>query len=285
MGPGLPRLISLDDDTMPHRSYLFVPGDRPERFDKAVASGAHVTIIHLEDAVLPQRKPQARAALLAWLEQTTHKVVVRINPLGTPWYEDDCIVLAQPSVVGVMVPKAEDAGQLASLAQSLRERQVLLPLVESVAGHFAAAQLARVPRVTRLAFGSFDFMSDAGIRGDAEELDAVRTNLVLVSRHAGIAAPVDGVTLATDDVPQIERDVARSRRFGMGGKLCIHPKQVFPVNTGFAPSAQEVDWAHRMVSALAQGSLGAVMVDGKLVDRPIELMARAILGDATGSDA
>jgi citrate lyase subunit beta/citryl-CoA lyase len=270
---------------MTHRSYLFVPGDRPERFDKAVASGAHVTIIDLEDAVLPERKPQARAALLAWLEQTTHKVVVRINPFGTPWYEDDCIVLAQPSVVGVMVPKAQDAGQLGTLAQSLREGQVLLPLVESVAGHFAAAQLARVPRVARLAFGSFDFMSDAGIRGDAEELDAVRTNLVLVSCHAGIAAPVDGVTLATDDVPQIERDVARSRRFGMGGKLCIHPRQVPLVNAGFAPSAREIDWAHRVVAALAQGQLGAVTVDGKLVDRPIELMARAILEEVQGGGA
>jgi citrate lyase subunit beta/citryl-CoA lyase len=267
---------------MTDRSYLFVPGDRPERFDKAVASGAHVTIIDLEDAVLPERKAQARSALLAWLAGTTQRVMVRINPHGTPWHEDDRAVLALPAVAGVMVPKAEDAGQLAALAQALREGQALVPLVESVAGHFAAAQLARVPRVSRLAFGSFDFMSDAGIRGDAEELDAVRTHLVLVSRHAGIAAPVDGVTLATDDVPQIERDVARSRRYGMGGKLCIHPRQVPVVNTGFAPGAKEVDWAHRVVAALAQGQLGAVTVDGKLVDKPIELMARAILEEAQG---
>jgi citrate lyase subunit beta/citryl-CoA lyase len=267
---------------MTHRSYLFVPGDRPERFDKAAASGAHVTIIDLEDAVLPERKAQARKALLAWLEMTQHRVMVRINPHGTPWYDDDRAVLALPAVAGVMVPKAQDAGQLASLAQSLRQGQVLVPLVESVAGHFAAQELARVPRVDRLAFGSFDFMSDAGIRGDAEELDAVRTNLVLVSRHAGIAAPVDGVTLATDDVPQIERDVARSRRFGMGGKLCIHPRQVPVVNTGFAPGEKEVEWARRVVAALAQGQLGAVAVDGKLVDKPIELMARTILEEVQG---
>lgn len=269
---------------MPRRSYLFVPGDRPERFDKAVASGAHVTIVDLEDAVQPQRKAQARASLRNWLERTTHRVMVRINPAGTPWYEEDCALLALPAATGVMVPKAEDAAQLSSLAKTLRQEQVLLPLVETVAGHFAAAQLARVPRVTRLAFGSFDFMSDAGIRGDAEELDPVRTNLVLVSRHAGIDAPVDGVTLATDDAPQIERDVARSRRYGMGGKLCIHPRQVGLVNAGFAPSAREVDWAHRVVAALAQGSLGAVTVDGKLVDRPIELMAQAILEEAEGPD-
>jgi len=267
---------------MTHRSYLFVPGDRPERFDKAVASGAHVTIIDLEDAVLPERKAQARDALLAWLETAKHNVMVRINPHGTPWYDEDLRVLALPAVTGVMVPKAQDPGQLASLAQSLRAGQGLVPLVESVAGHFAASHLAHVPRVTRLAFGSFDFMSDAGIRGDAEELDAVRTNLVLVSRHAGIAAPIDGVTLATDDVPQIERDVARSRRYGMGGKLCIHPRQVPVVNTGFAPSAKEVEWAQRVVAALAQGQLGAVAVDGKLVDKPIELMARTILEEVQG---
>jgi citrate lyase subunit beta/citryl-CoA lyase len=264
---------------MPHRSYLFVPGDRPERFDKAVASGAHATIIDLEDAVQPPHKAQAREALRAWLQQTRERVLVRVNAAGTPWHEADCGLLSLPAVGGVMVPKAEDAAQLAALARSLRADQVLVPLVETVAGHFASVQIARTPGVHRLAFGSFDFMADAGIRGDAEELDAVRTQLVLASRHAGIAAPVDGVTLATGDAAQIERDVARARRWGMGGKLCIHPRQVPLVNAGFAPTGQEVDWARRVIAALAEGGLGAVAVDGKLVDRPIELMARAILED------
>lgn len=262
------------------RSYLFVPGDRPERFDKALASGAHAIIIDLEDAVLPERKPAARAALRDWLAQARLPVVVRVNPAGTPWHEEDCALLALAQVRAVMLPKAENAAQLARLAATLRPDQALLPLIETVAGHFAAAEIARVPRVARLAFGSFDFMADAGIRGDAEELDFVRTQLVLVSRHAGLAAPVDGVTLATDDAAQIERDVQRSRRFGMGGKLCIHPRQVAAVNAGFAPTAPELDWARRVVAALAAGSRGAVTVDGKLVDRPIELLARAILEQA-----
>lgn len=262
------------------RSYLFVPSDRPERFDKALASGAHAIIIDLEDAVLPERKPAARTALREWLRQATQPVVVRVNPAGTPWHEEDCALLTLDRVRAVMVPKAEDPAQLARLAATLRPGQTLLPLVETVAGHFAAAEIARVPRVTRLAFGSFDFMADAGIRGDAEELDLVRSQLVLASRHAGIAAPVDGVTLATDDALQIERDVQRSRRFGMGGKLCIHPRQVPAVNAGFAPTVQEVDWARRVIAALAQGSRGAVTIDGKLVDRPIELLARAILDEA-----
>ena len=262
------------------RSYLFVPGDRPERFDKALASGAHAVILDLEDAVIPERKPLARAAMAGWLARSTARVFVRVNPAGTPWHEEDCALLAYAAVRGVMVPKAEDAGVLAQVAARLRPEQELLPLVETVAGHFEAATLAQVPRVSRLAFGSFDFMSDSGIQGDAEELDAVRTHLVLVSRLHGLQPPVDGVSLAIDDAAQLEQDVRRSRRFGMGGKLCIHPRQVPVVHTGFAPRPEEVDWARRVLEALAAGPLGAIAVDGKLVDRPIALRAEAILGEA-----
>jgi citrate lyase subunit beta/citryl-CoA lyase len=263
------------------RSYLFVPGDRPERFDKAVAAGAHAVILDLEDAVTPGRKVQAREAIAGWLARTSARVFVRVNPEGTPWHDDDCKLLESEQLAGVMVPKAEDPTSIARLARRLGDGQELIPLVETVAGHFEAAALARVPRVSRLAFGSFDFMSDSGIQSDAEELDAVRTNLVLVSRHAGLRAPIDGVSLAIDDAAQLEGDVRRSRRFGMGAKLCIHPKQVAVVHAGFAPRPEEVAWARRVLDALASGPLGAIAVDGKLVDRPIALRAEAILAEAS----
>jgi len=266
---------------MTDRSYLFVPGDRPERFDKALASGAHAVVIDLEDAVQPAHKDAARAAVRDWLATSKKTVVLRVNPAGTPWHEADCELLSLPAVGAVMLPKSEQAAQLTALAARLRDSQTLLPLVETVAGHFAAAELARVSRVQRLVFGTVDFMADAGIRGDAQELDAVRTHFVLVSRHAGLQAPVDGVTLATGDVEQVMQDTQRSRRFGMGGKLCIHPRQVAPVNEGFAPTAGEIDWASRVVAALAEGH-GAVTVDGKLVDRPVELQAKAILAEVEG---
>ena len=128
-----------------------------------------------------------------------------------------------------------------------------------------------------LAFGSVDFCADSGIRGDGEELFAVRTHLVLHSRLAGIAAPLDGVSLALDDTAQLEADVARARRFGFGGKLCIHPRQVAAVNAGFAPSPAEVDWARRVVAAVASQGLGALRVDGKLVDKPVLLLAESVL--------
>lgn len=265
---------------MTDRSYLFVPGDKPDRFDKAVKTGAHAVIIDLEDAVSPGRKVLARQAVGEWLRGTSVGVLVRINPLGTEWHQDDLEVLRAPGARGVVVPKAEDVGALSVLAASLRAGQELIPLVESVRGYFEAAALAKVPGVTRLAFGTFDFMGDAGIGADAEELDAVRTHLVLVSRMANLPAPVDGVSLAIDDAPQLEHDVRRSRRFGMGAKLCIHPKQVDTVHAGYAPTVEEIGWARRVMAALANGPLGAVAVDGKLVDKPIARRAEALLLEA-----
>ncbi len=266
--------------TFPSRSYLFVPGDRPERFAKALAAGAHAVILDLEDAVTPERKDEARAAIAQWLGSTQAAVFVRINPADTQWHEQDCALLAAAAVRGVMVPKAQDAAQLRAIAARLREGQALIPLVETVAGYFAATAIAGVARVSRLAFGTYDFMSDSGIESDAQELDAVRTQLVLVSRQAGLQAPIDGVSLAVDDAEQLERDARRSRRFGMGAKLCIHPRQVAPVHAAFAPSQEEVAWARRVLQALASGPLGAIAVDGKLVDKPIALRAQAILAQA-----
>ena len=252
------------------RSYLFVPGDRPERFAKALAAGAHAVIIDLEDAVTPAQKEQAREQLRAWLQQAGTPVFVRVNPSGTPWHAQDCELLALPTVRGVMVPKAQDAADLARIAAMLRPGQALVPLVETVEGWFEAAALAAVPKVERLAFGSFDFLSDAGIQADGPELDPVRTQLVLVSRRAGIAPPIDGVSLAIDD----------AARVGLGAKLCIHPRQVAAVHAAFAPRPEEVEWARRVLAALAAGSLGAVAVDGKLVDRPVALLAETILAEA-----
>jgi citrate lyase subunit beta/citryl-CoA lyase len=262
------------------RSFLFVPGDRPERFDKALASGAHAVILDLEDAVQPDRKPFAREQLRAWLSTTKASVYVRINPLDTAWGEDDLDLSASSRVQGLMVPKAGDAVQLRHVHARLQAGQGLIPLVESVSGFFAIQALANAPGVTRLAFGTVDFMADAGISGDGQELDSVRTQMVLASRAAGLQAPLDGVCLSIDDEQAIALEAQRSRRWGMGGKLCIHPRQVGHVNRAFEPTAAEIAWAHEVVQALEHGALGAVAVRGKLVDKPVLLQAQQLLAQA-----
>jgi citrate lyase subunit beta/citryl-CoA lyase len=131
--------------------------------------------------------------------------------------------------------------------------------------------------LVRLSFGTVDFQVDAGIDGDREELDAARMMLVLHSKAAGLQAPVDGVSTNLADEAGLADDAKRSRRFGFGGKLCVHPKQVAVVNAAFAPDPSAVAWAARVMAALSTGGHGAVAVDGKLIDKPIIDRARLVL--------
>ena len=261
------------------KSYLFVPGDRAERFDKAWASGAHALILDLEDAVAPAAKDAARHAIAQWLHPS-RPVYVRCNAQGTAWFEADLDLLGHPGVKGLVLPKAQEPDLLIQLAKTLRPDQGLLPIVESVFGWDRARELASAPRVDRLIFGSVDFASDAGIASDGEALNAVRTHLVLVSRLAGVRSPVDGVTLAFNDDDALAAEVSRARRMGMGAKLCIHPRQVAGVNQGFAPSAAELQWAHRVLHEVEQHGVGAIAVDGKLVDRPVWLLAKNLVAQS-----
>jgi citrate lyase subunit beta/citryl-CoA lyase len=265
-------------------SYLFVPADRVDRFHKALASGAHCVIVDLEDALAPGCKDTARDALARWLQDAPDVPVhLRINGTDTPWFQDDIALCRSPGVRGIVLPKAESAAQVTEVAH-LGHGKPLLPLIETAHGMAAVRDIAGTPGVQRLLFGSIDFQADLGIDGDDDALLAFRSELVLASRLAGLAAPVDGVTTALDDQDAITRDTARARRLGFGGKLCIHPKQVAAVNAGFAPSDAEVDWARRVVQAIRASQGAAVAVDGKMVDAPVVKRAEAILlsADPTG---
>lgn len=268
---------------MPARSYLFVPGERPDRFDKACASGADVVILDLEDAVAPERKAQAREAIRDWLTQGG-RAWVRLNGTDTLWHEDDCGLLDAPGLLGVSLPKAETAEQLSRLAERLPGTVGLLPIVETARGIWNAAELAAVPKVGRLAFGSVDFQADAGIAGDGNELLYARSRLVLASAMAGIGAPVDGVTVQLDDLARLDAAVLDARRMGFGGKLCVHPRQVGPINQGFLPSAEEAAWARAVMAAVeANPGVGAVSLDGTLIDLPVILRAQRILEGAAAA--
>jgi citrate lyase subunit beta/citryl-CoA lyase len=259
------------------RAYLFVPANRPERFDKACAAGADAVIVDLEDAVPAADKASARAALAAWLSPR-QPVLVRINAADTEWFRDDLALCARPGVGGIVLPKAEQEASLAALLAA--GAAAILPLVESGLGLWNAAALARMPRVQRLVFGSIDYSLDLNIQESHETLLHARSQLVLASRVAGIAAPVDGVTVSFDDPARVHDDALRARALGFGGKLCIHPKQVAPVHQAFAPTAAELAWAECVVAAAEAAQGGAVALDGKMVDRPVILIAQQMLEEA-----
>lgn len=259
------------------RSYLFVPGNRPERFDKACKAGADAVIVDLEDAVPPADKASARTALAAWLSPA-HPVLIRINGAETEWFADDLALCGAPGVSGVVLSKAEQASDIARLREA--RAAAILPLIESAAGFANLDAIARAPGVECLLFGSIDFQLDLGIHGEREELLFFRSQLVLASRLSNIGAPVDGVSTAIDDGDRLGADAMHARRMGFGGKLCIHPKQLAPVHRCFRPGVEELAWAARVVEAAARSAGAAVALDGKMVDRPVILRAQQMLDEA-----
>jgi len=279
--------MSADHDKLAlARSFLFVPATRPERYTKALASGADAVIIDLEDAVAAQEKKGARRQLASAFEQLggpeRARTVVRMNASGTAWFDDDLLLLTDlvgQGLRAVMLPKAESALVLQQLAQVLGAPCTLLPLIESLAGWDCVDTLAAAPQVLRLAFGHLDFQADVGMAccADETELVPVRLAVALAARRAGLAASIDGVTVAIQDMERLQEDVARSRRFGFGAKMCIHPSQVAPVNAAFSPSALELDWAHRVLAAVEAAGGGVVSLDGRMVDGPVVRLAQRTL--------
>ncbi|MGO4397932.1 HpcH/HpaI aldolase/citrate lyase family protein [Achromobacter sp. PAB15] len=262
------------------RSLLFVPGDRPDRYARAVASGAHVVILDLEDAVAPAAKAQARADVAAWLAQGGHGIV-RINAADTEWYQEDVRALQGAPGAAVMLPKA-DAATVAQTVQALPGRPIIA-LLETVRGYMDLHKMARLPGVARIAFGSVDFAVDSGIADEGDAMTAIRTEIVLACRHAGLAAPIDGVSLEFNDPEQMQADARRARQLGFGGKLCIHPRQVGAVNAAFLPTADEQDWARRVLAAFDASHGAATALDGKMIDKPVVERARRIAAESRGA--
>ena len=177
------------------RSYLFVPGNRPDRYAKALAVGADAVIVDLEDAVPPQDKAAARAALSEWLSPE-HPVLIRVNGAQSQFFRDDLPICKTPGIAGVLLPKAENVEDIGTVAAHCAPATPILALIETAQGFWNAHVLAQAPPVRRFVFGSIDFQLDLGIEVEEEELLHFRSQLVLVSRVAGLDAPVDGVTTA-----------------------------------------------------------------------------------------
>ena len=267
---------------------LFVPASRPERFAKALNSGVSAVIIDLEDAVAIDEKDHARAQLAQWLQANPQEqVLVRINALGTPWHEQDLHLCREPNVLGVVVPKAEQPGDLQRMAQACG--QALYPIIETATGLSLVRTIANTHGVARLLYGKLDLAVDLGMdypapagEDDAETVFLfARSELVLASRAAGLDAPIDGVYTQLDDEAGLFTYARRSARFGFAGVLLVHPKQLSAVQRAYAPTAAQIDWAQRIIAAAEQSNGAAVSLDGAMVDAPVIARARNILARAS----
>jgi len=269
------------------RSFLFVPGNRPERFEKAAGSGADAVVLDLEDAVPMSEKLIARRSIeKAWpaLRSLAVPLVVRINAAELPSGQDDLRWLVRlEGLAGVMVPKVECSEGL-GIVRDLLPSVPILPLIESASGYDALRAISAVPGVLRLVIGHIDFMADVGIQCDRDqsELAPLRFAVAMATRLERLAPAIDGVTADIHDADRLRVDTQRAVRFGFGGKLCIHPRQVGVVHEGLTPSDEEVTWARQVVEADARAYGAAIQLDGRMIDVPVVLQARRTLARAGG---
>jgi len=264
------------------RTFLFVPGDRPDRFEKAAKAGADVVVLDLEDAVSVSSKAGARAAIAgAWprVASVDVPVVLRINSPETSAGCDDLALAADlRGLAAVMVPKAEKPQTLEAVTAALPGVPTI-PLIESAAGYANLDRIAAAPGVVRIAIGHIDFLADTGMQcSDGEpELDPLRFAVAIATRTNKLAAAIDGITVEIDAPDRLEADTRRSLRFGFGAKLCIHPRQVQAIHDAMRPTPAEESWARRVIAADSQADGAAVQVDGRMVDMPVVAQARRLL--------
>jgi len=260
-------------------NFLFVPGTRPDRFTKALDSGASGVILDLEDAVAAEDKEIARNAIRAvWPSFTAEqkkRLVIRSNSPGSPFYSADLILAQELDLACLLIPKSESMDEINGAALVL-PNTAIIPMIETAIGLDHLREIANANQVIRLALGNLDLQADLGMVCDPQEtqLHTARYQIVLASRVAQITPPIDGVTPTTDDVVRVQDDAERAKRMGFGGKLCIHPKQVSIVKAAFMPSAEELAWAKRVIEADQASKGGAVKLDGRMIDRPVVLLAQ-----------
>nr|WP_297456657.1 CoA ester lyase [uncultured Halomonas sp.] len=264
------------------RSALFVPATRVERIAKALASGADVVIVDLEDAVAEADKRSARDSLDAYLRDSPEAAIhVRINAHDTQHFADDLALCRRHAgIQGIVVPKAQST---AALEHAATCGKPLWPLIETAQGLLTLASLACVTGVERLSFGALDLGLELGLTPGSEGaerlLDQARYQLRVHSSAAGLSAPIESVHPAIDDSHGVRLAATRARDMGFAGMLCIHPRQLEPIHQAFSPSLAELAWAQRVLEA-AEREHGAFSVDGQMVDAPVIERARRIKGIA-----
>ena len=266
-------------------NFLFVPGTRPDRFSKALDSSASSVILDLEDAVAAEDKETARneiqAAWPSFTAEQKKRLIIRSNSPGSEFYSADLILAQKLDVACLLIPKSESADEMNGAALVL-PNTAIIPMIETAIGLNRLSEIATANQVIRLAIGNLDLQADLGMICDPQEteLQTARFQIVLASRVAQIAPPIDGVTPSTDDVARIQDDAQRAKRMGFGGKLCIHPKQVSIVKAAFMPSEDELAWAKRVIEADKASKGGAVKLDGRMIDRPVVLLAQRTIAIA-----
>jgi citrate lyase subunit beta / citryl-CoA lyase len=277
------------------RSLLFVPGDRPDRMEKALRSGADALILDLEDAVAPAAKPEARRHVAAFLNANSNaKLWVRINPLDSDESDRDLAAILSSHPDGIVLPKAEGGVSVAELTRRLTERgnatsRILAIATETPAAMFQLGTYGALKRLAGLTWGAEDLPAAIGAATSREPdgrftppYELARSLCLFGAAAAGVA-PIETVYPAFRDLDGLAGYAARARRDGFTGMMAIHPDQVPVINAAFTPSEAEIAHARAVVGAFeANPGAGALSLDGRMIDRPHLVQAQRTLAAAGG---
>jgi (S)-citramalyl-CoA lyase len=265
-----------------YQSLLFVPGSRPERFDKALASGADLVVIDLEDAVGPADKVTARDTAIAAL--SNHRLGIRINGLRTKQGLADLLALAETNVPYIMIPMVESVAEIEIAHAILGPDVGLLPLIETVKGLGVAQAVAASPGICGVMLGGADFAGELGVVMSWDALFAARSQIVMACAAARVPS-VDVPYLDLDNLDGLEADVARVKAMGFTAKSVVHPKHIAVVHQVMRPTADEIAEAHEAEAAYAAAGQSAVRFKGKMLEAPVMARYRRILAQGEHTDA
>lgn len=267
-------------------SYLFVPGNQPERISKALKSSADAVIIDLEDSIALTDKQRAResvASILNTLTERNIKIYIRMNDLKTDFWQEDVELINQYPFLGILLPMIETKQEITDLNRKLLSKHAIIPIIETAKGvHFAYEIAIAASNIKRLAFGALDYCLDLNINIEYanKTLDYTRNLLVIASRAAKLESPVDSVFSNFKDDNGLRKELQAAKRLGLFAKLCIHPRQLDIVNSFFIPTQEEIAWAKKVVKLFVKAEekgIAAINVNGKMVDYPVYKQAKQIL--------
>ena len=266
---------------------LFVPGSKPERTPKALATSADVVCIDLEDSVPPAQKAQARDAALDAIAAGEPRLALRINSVATRAGLEDLIALADAKVLPalLLIPMVNSAAEIGIVTSVLGARAPgLVPLIETVKGLRAAHEIASVPGVVAMMFGGGDFAAELGVELAWEPLLAARSAIVFACAEAGIPA-IDVPYIVLDDAPGLVAETRAAKALGFSAKAAIHPAQLAGIDSVLRPTAEEIAEAEEAAKAFAAAGGAAVRFKGRMLEAPIMRRYQRILAMRSKTDA
>jgi citrate lyase subunit beta/citryl-CoA lyase len=248
------------------RTWLLVPGDRPDQFSTPEVCEADALVLDLANNVAPENVELARHAVAKHLSGGGN-AWVRVNGSDTDLCSGDLrAVVAGPGLRGVVLPRTESADQVRAVKAQLRAGVTIVAMLETAAGIENADGIAAAHGTLRLAFGSPGLGRELGIAGGTAALLYARSRLVMASCAAGLPGPIDGPSVDLDDIVGLGEDLRHSVGLGFTGKLCLHPRQLCMTNSAFAPAPSKLAWARRVLAATRASPTSVIRVDGEMLD-------------------